>query len=50
MLKTMVVGVETSINGFGEVSPFVGLVLRGISREEIHKMLNRYAVVIVRKK
>lgn len=44
MLRTIVVGVEMCGN-----SPFVGLILRGISREQIREMLDKYSVVIIRR-
>lgn len=45
MLKSMIVGVEMCGN-----SSWVGLILRGISRGQIREMLDKYAVVIVRKR
>ena len=48
-LKTMVVGIEHFGLGNGYPSPIVGLILRGIKKEEIQEILDNHKAVIVRK-
>ncbi len=48
MLISTVTGIEMSHNGF-ECNRNIGVCLRGITKEQIQEMLDKYAVVIIRR-